>query len=225
MVMMAAAEAIFDFNPRPPHGGRQVRPRPNLHQILFQSTPSSRRATFLPCQCPSAGKFQSTPSSRRATANVTIPSKPSVFQSTPSSRRATRLRVPSRSRTEISIHALLTEGDVSVLLCEDREMGFQSTPSSRRATDGVLTLGGSYDISIHALLTEGDLCPHRSTETTVDFNPRPPHGGRPVITGPVAAAVANFNPRPPHGGRPAARALLFSPERISIHALLTEGDD
>ena len=157
MVMMAAAEAIFDFNPRPPHGGRQVRPRPNLHQILFQSTPSSRRATCLPCQCPSAGKFQSTPSSRRATANVTSPSKPSVFQSTPSSRRATRLRVPSRSRTEISIHALLTEGD---FFTWHTSQCIKNISIHALLTEGDLLRSWDHMdvlvISIHALLTEGD---------------------------------------------------------------------
>ena len=83
-------------------------------------------------------------------------------------------------------------------------------------------------------------------ETTVDFNPRPPHGGRPVITGPVAP-LWQFNPRLLTEGDPRYRAggrrcgkfqstpssrratcspsIVVFPERDSIHALLTEGDD
>ena len=57
----------------------------------------------------------------------------------------------------ISIHALLTEGDVSPYFPSLRSPVFQSTPSSRRATP-VLSTNEEVppDISIHALLTEGD---------------------------------------------------------------------
>ena len=57
------------------------------------------------------------------------------------------------------------------------------------------------DISIHSLLTEGDLIAYPSYITLKNFNPLPPHRGRPTVSN-------IFKP------------LLF----ISIHSLLTEGD-
>ena len=55
----------------------------------------------------------------------------------------------------ISIHALLTEGDVFAF-----SMPF------------------GWEISIHALLTEGDIFLPHGQRVDHDFNPRPPHGGR-----------------------------------------------
>ena len=81
------------------------------------------------------GAFQSTPSSRRATFRFFSGLiSPSLFQSTPSSRRATSDTVLIDDALVISIHALLTEGDVSVSPAEVCASEFQSTPSSRRAT-------------------------------------------------------------------------------------------
>ena len=101
----------------------------------------------------------------------------------------------------ISIHALLTEGDKGRPL-QDR----------------------SVIISIHALLTEGDFFVQVIPSALLDFNPRPPHGGRRFSPHPRRRRVRfqstpssrratnfrqstfhqlfNFNPRPPHGGRP-----------------------
>ena len=56
----------------------------------------------------------------------------------------------------ISIHALLTEGDV-----ESSQECFKWGP-----------------ISIHALLTEGDKLLNIINHCITYFNPRPPHGGR-----------------------------------------------
>ncbi len=59
----------FYFNPRPPRGGR---PGPLCgygRQLVFQSTPSARRATFFSAEAgTSLCIFQSTPSARRATS-------------------------------------------------------------------------------------------------------------------------------------------------------------
>ena len=84
----------INFNPRSPHGERLNAPTPRNTRILFQSTLSSRRATWpddvgggmigisihaLLTESDKAGRvgrphvgpFQSTLSSRRATANTT----------------------------------------------------------------------------------------------------------------------------------------------------------
>ena len=56
-------------------------------------------------------------------------------------------------------------------------------------------------ISIHALREEGDYCTFR-----------------------MISPVLNFNPRPPRGGRQALQAMLSGGRNISIHALREEGD-
>ena len=56
--------------------------------------------------------------------------------------------------TDISIHTLHTEGDVSI------SSPFQTT-----------------SISIHTLHTEGDRHGKNSTNFDENFNPHPPHGG------------------------------------------------
>ena len=125
---------------------------------LFQSTLSSRRATSSVMAFPQNGQFQSTLSSRRATSTLgpKVP-KTNLFQSTLSSRRATASllavsltacdfnpRSPHGERrgnpgggrpgADISIHALLTESDQSILYFSALMLSFQSTLSSRRAT-------------------------------------------------------------------------------------------
>ena len=175
-----APAALGDFNPRPPHGGRRqedigvmqvsnFNPRPphggrqenivcitdalyiSIHALLtegdvlswhcarerrlFQSTPSSRRATmvhFIPFN--SNSHFNPRPPHGGRPTAFWACFCASRFQSTPSSRRATVCQA--------SQHWHLG--------------GFQSTPSSRRAT---VRMGG--------LPRQG-----------IDFNPRPPHGGR-----------------------------------------------
>ena len=56
-------------------------------------------------------------------------------------------------------------------------------------------------ISIHALREEGDLkLQYLILLLGLNFNPRPPRGGRPYGVHPNAE-WSNFNPRPPRGGR------------------------
>ena len=77
---------------------------------------------------------------------------------------------------------------------------FQSTPSARRATVIMEPLRLVGHISIHALREEGDASNMQQMANQVDFNPRPPRGGRhKVLT--VTTLKLYFNPRPPRGGR------------------------
>ena len=78
---------------------------------------------------------------------------------------------------------------------------FQSTPPARGAT--ARTPAGS---------------PRR-----LDFNPRPPRGGRPFCSISLTLS-AHFNPRPPRGGRLAAFLLVNFSAQISIHAPREGGD-
>ena len=126
----------------------------------FLSTPSARRATFKPEQSSVLqGLFLSTPSARRATAVAGPARYNAKFLSTPSARRATGMPLGVEPSQQISIHALREEGD-------------------EPAAEAPAPTG----ISIHALREEGDgtfagllTCPRY-------FYPRPPRGGRPLLS-------------------------------------------
>ena len=60
-------------------------------------------------------------------------------------------------------------------------------------------------ISIHALRGEGDDLYFSGFYNPVNFNPRPPWGGR-LFGGLFGSVYCDFNPRPPWGGRPIAPA-------------------
>ena len=78
---------------------------------------------------------------------------------------------------------------------------FLSTPSARRATPSRRTPGRTRSISIHALREEGDR-----------------------VHLPKADSSQNFYPRPPRGGRPQSSCAASAHGHISIHALREEGD-
>ena len=125
-----------------------------------------------------------------------------TFQSTPSVGRATRgnngfgssgryfnPRPPWGGRREafavfgdfvaISIHALRGEGDLHGQEKYDKAA-----------------------ISIHALRGEGDMFEPVAWVWDLDFNPRPPWGGRRAVVQDFHIPASYFNPRPPWGGRP-----------------------
>ena len=80
-------------------------------------------------------------------------------------------------------------------------IAFQSTPSAWRETLG---MGGHcihWTISIHSLRMEGDMADESGLKQATDFNPLPPHGGRPPVSGLYDAFYG-----------------------ISIHSLRMEGD-
>ena len=57
-------------------------------------------------------------------------------------------------------------------------------------------------ISIHAPRVGGDIMYKEIFAQRLNFNPRPPCGGRPHDYKLSALRDTNFNPRPPCGGRP-----------------------
>ena len=127
---------------------------------------------------PSRANFNPRPprGGRHSTQRLKLAS--SLFQSTPSARRTTEKAAQAKQDTEISIHALREEGDCRCSLVVVGEL-----------------------ISIHALREEGDMACI--------------HGGY----GPL-----DFNPRPPRGGRRAGPDLRLARHHISIHALREESD-
>ena len=125
-------------------------------------------------------------------------------------------------------------------------MIFQSTPSAWRETSLRSMIIPSFQISIHSLRMEGDYkCAIIYTEVR-DFNPLPPHGGRPDSCGGQVAidnisihslrmegdhyaggtiwTILHFNPLPPHGGRLQKDVNNYVFRFISIHSLRMEGD-
>ncbi len=113
--------------------------------------------------------------------------------------------------------------------------GFQSTPSARRATQ-------RYLIQIQGWsLFQSTPSARRATTRVwasgrllLNFNPRPPRGGRRVVPVTLRPAFTYFNPRPPRGGRraptctarrakrfqstPSARRATYNP---SVPALIS----
>ena len=193
--------------------------------LLFQSTPSARRATR---------------HTRNHTTDNTISihalreegdpaagrGSPTLLHFNPRPPRGGRptRRAKKESQMFISIHALREEGDTARKTKSINLSQFQSTPSARRAT----------------IFSR----PKRSQLS--NFNPRPPRGGRPAAGFKVTAGAGisihalreegdllhpcrytvppYFNPRPPRGGRRLVLGRQRHGKLISIHALREEGD-
>ena len=78
----------------------------------------------------------------------------------------------------ISIHAPREGGDLGQRSIRWITSRFQSTPPARGATRRRLSGQALRDISIHAPREGGDLGLPQSDSMHLDFNPRPPRGGR-----------------------------------------------
>ena len=193
--------------------------------MLFQSTPSARRATpqgrtcNLPCRI--------SIHALREEGDVKPPvCSTAAFYFNPRPPRGGRRarQAPASDRRKISIHALREEGDLSIVQLP--------TPSVM--------------ISIHALREEGDCCcicmansccifqstpsARRATQASnggrccIRFQSTPSARRATVILYPPFLQVVNFNPRPPRGGRLYELLCIYIDVMISIHALREEGD-
>ncbi len=238
---------ITRFNPRPPHGGRRRRWRRCLPRTSFNPRPPHGGRHDADRVLDSDARFQSTPSARRATAFWDMTgTRQYGFQSTPSARRATGLRCARRRRFS-SFNPRPPHGGRQYCSARCRKRSeFQSTPSARRATVDALDLHHIRRVSIHALRTEGDVRYRVRELRRRCFNPRPPHGGRPLgwseqckdgtfqSTPSARRATARkafyqFTSFEFQSTPSARRATLAAPMAItqmpvSIHALRTEGD-
>ena len=146
------------FNPRPPRGGRPETSETSALSLLFQSTPSARRATvYSLARFSELSDFNPRPPRGGRLGCAVVDSIVRIFQSTPSARRATARKTKSINLSQ-----------------------FQSTPSARRATGKPKSLKKPEPISIHALREEGDAFAVACSIAPVYFNPRPPRGGRPA---------------------------------------------
>ena len=125
------------------------------------------------------------------------------FLSTPSARRATGLGDRFLLHQGISIHALREEGDIMLVICEQRAVKFLSTPSARRATSPSMTARsvGRY------------------------FYPRPPRGGRRSSSASIPRPTMISIHALREEGDLDTKIEQVCRDIISIHALREEGDD
>ena len=203
-----AALRILHFNPLPPYGGRHIYQKHDRKLPLFQSTPSAWRETSSGFLSGSSSAFQSTPSAWRETQERQQLIISTLFQSTPSAWRETEPEEEPEEEPDISIHSLRMEGDGNALPQIISAILFQSTPSAWRETQGERHSGQCGHISIHSLRMEGDITSSLSLLLDRDFNPLPPHGGRPCRRTGSHSPLYHFNPLPPHGGRQRLRHLF-----------------
>ena len=149
----------------------------------------------------------------------------SQFQSTPSAWRETKFEYPIYFDLEISIHSLRMEGDSLISAVPDGETLFQSTPSAWRETSFGNLLYKQLFISIHSLRMEGDVVTVQGD--AMDHSVISIHSlrmeGDSVVT-PKCCTILDFNPLPPHGGRPCDETTKHVIVGISIHSLRMEGD-
>ena len=197
-------QATTYFNPRPPRGGRPGRQNHTTRKddISIHALREEGDQHRLRC--------------RRRTA---------AFQSTPSVGKATGQAQDPGTRQAISIRNLHMEGDYRQADCLRRGIhDFNPRPPRGERLLGLVGLVGAScisihalreegdvvkasqcadppDISIHALREEGDQCGLPAPGSAVDFNPRPPRGGRRYLCWQSEIVTNDFNPRPPRGGR------------------------
>ena len=191
------------FNPRSPHGERQVVCLSDYKNRKFQPTLPARGAThdvagflhvsvyFNPRSPHGERRFSPVPASHRHTFQPTLPA-----------RGATAFRrFIGSTHFDISTHAPRTGSD--------RTAG----RNQRRA-----------QISTHAPRTGSDPRTRKPTLTSYYFNPRSPHGERQKQTELTLAIRSNFNPRSPHGERPRLKLNPMILPEISTHAPRTGSD-
>ena len=124
-----------------------------------------------------------------------------IFLSTHSKRSATGIKINKTVLTQISIHALQTECDISRPLSKLRIVYFYPrTPNGVRLM-GEFSTPTNLGISIHALQTE---CDHSAKSNRI--------------------CDSDFYPRTPNGVRHRCFLRSASVQAISIHALQTECD-
>ena len=176
-----------------------------LYTAIFQSTSPERGTTdVVTTNFAPESVFQSTSPERGTTGIQRLILSDTIFQSTSPERGTTIFKYNSCA---LSI--------------------FQSTSPERGTTTGIYFSSFFSNISIHVPRAGDDHNAPISKQATIDFNPRPPSGGRQNLQR-YLLHYQNFNPRPPSGGRQlstskAARTSAFqstSPERGTTANLL-----
>ena len=184
-----------------PRAGGDVRGlRRRLKKAAFQSTPPVRGATISSPASVKSDTFQSTPPVRGATECGNGKKSSRRFQSTPPVRGATA-RMDQSGFPSIFQSTPPVRGATSYRRDCRAHRKFQSTPPVRGATRARVAEGRGY----------------------LHFNPRPPCGGRPVISG-ANADLGVFQSTPPVRGATQRPQRQHGRHVISIHAPRAGGD-
>ena len=122
----------------------------------------------------------------------------------------------------ISIHAPV-RGATHRLTCRISCRLFQSTPPVRGATCTVTRFNAVDAISIHAPRAGGDGWTLNAIAAILDFNPRPPCGGRRGFVTPPFK-ILSFQSTPPVRGATRHWSVQNPCNEISIHAPRAGGD-
>ena len=124
----------------------------------------------------------------------------------------------------ISIHVLRMEDDHLSLHYGVSINKFQSTSSAWRTTCPRLNICRKLDISIHVLRMEDDNAFYFLCQYALDFNPRPPHGGRRLFFYPSRKFFVFQSTSSAWRTTTCVQAAFFF-RYISIHVLRMEDDD
>ena len=149
---------MWNFYPRSPCGERLTYMLYDTSALIFLSTLSLRRATFVGvAESADTGDISihallAESDTWQRGSRITYVE----FLSTLSLRRATAPQGSRKVFCKISIHALLAESDIGTLRTVSVRKTFLSTLSLRRATIEHLLIIYDTTISIHALLAESD---------------------------------------------------------------------
>ena len=147
-----------------------------------------------------------------------------LFLSTPSGWRATAAAVAEPAAAlDISIHALRVEGDTMLGSACRLKMHFYPRPPGGGRLLLFIFLAFLLCISIHALRVEGDFNnSNLDLIIVISIHALRVEGDRRISS--YARKGFYFYPRPPGGGRPVMTADGETPTWISIHAFRVEGD-
>ena len=190
------------FNPRSPHGERLQLLVATLPIADFNPRSPHGERPFAPDSMTCKGKFQPTLPARGATDEADAAQwRAARFQPTLPARGATSGGwADSYIICTISTHAPRTGSD-----------------KASRKTKTANT------ISTHAPRTGSDCWHLQALSNPNNFNPRSPHGERPICVG-ITFSTRDFNPRSPHGERRLPSRLMVCQHWISTHAPRTGSD-
>ena len=175
--MPSAPVLAFNFNPRSPHGERQVDGVHVATKGLFQSTLPARGATFsLPSMACWMMYFNPrSPHGERQCASIRAGCC-RTFQSTLPARGATRGRHRGQPPLGISIHAPRTGSDLALDI--DDDVDFISIHAPRTGSDLTYSTSPAIrKISIHAPRTGSDTASLLATDGVITFQSTLPARG------------------------------------------------
>ena len=124
-----------NFYPRPPRGERPVPLERGFYDLVFLSTPSSRRATLWLASASEVSLISIHALLAESDGRIRVRCLSDLhFYPRPPRGERRFLRILVHLEILISIHALLAESDQEVRQADPGVVQFLSTPSSRRAT-------------------------------------------------------------------------------------------